>query len=133
MCELHSCICICDVNQEITRWADSTAARARAVNKCICMSRDRGIPVTAKMTSKQAIRDDDDSSQATQFSWIKDGGLVKEELKAVVSSLAKKLSSISLDVQREGTTSFLSLINSMWSLETHVARDSADLIAMEIR
>ena len=68
-----------------------------------------------------------------QLSWIKDGGLVEEELKAVVSALAMKLASSCLDVQREGATAFLSLINSTWSLETHVARDSADLIAMEIR
>ena len=67
------------------------------------------------------------------FSWIRDGRLIEEELKAVVSALAKKLASSSLDVRREGATSILSLINSCWSLEIHVARDSADLIAMEIR
>ena len=66
-------------------------------------------------------------------SWVKDGELVPEELKAVVSALAKKLASSSLDVQREGATSFLSLINTVWTLETHVARDSADMIATEIR
>ena len=87
-----------------------------------------GFIKVAKMTSEQA-----DSGPAAQFSWIKDGGLVEEELKAVVSALAKKLSSSSLDVQREGASSLLSLINSVWSLEIHVARDSADLIAIEIR
>ena len=66
-------------------------------------------------------------------SWIKDGELVPEKLKAVVSALAKRLASSSLDVQREGATSFLSLINTVWTLETHVARDSADLIANEMR
>lgn len=92
-------------------------------------------PKIAKMTSKLAVhvRDDSASGQSAQFNWIKDGGLIKEELKAVVSELAKKLASSSLDAQREGATSFLSLINSVWSLETHVARDSADFIAMEIR
>ena len=90
-------------------------------------------PKIAKMTSKLAVHVRDDSGQSAQFNWIKDGGLIKEELKAVVSELAKKLASSSLDAQREGATSFLSLINSVWSLETHVARDSADFIAMEIR
>ena len=66
-------------------------------------------------------------------SWVKDGELVPENLKEVVSALAKKLASSSLDVRREGATSFLSLINTVWTLETHVARDSADMIANEIR
>ena len=66
-------------------------------------------------------------------SWVKDGELVPEDLKAVISALAKKLASSSLDVQREGATSFLSLINAVWTLETHVARDSADMIATEMR
>ena len=66
-------------------------------------------------------------------SWVKDGELVPEELKSVVSALAEKLASGSLDIQREGATSFLSLINTVWTLETHVARDSADMIATEIR
>ena len=66
-------------------------------------------------------------------SWVKDGELVPEDLKAVISALAKKLASSSLDVQREGATSFLSLINTVWTLETHVARDSADMIATEMR
>ena len=80
------------------------------------------------MASEQAV-----CGVSARLGWIKDGGLITEELKAVVSSLAKKLASSSLDMQREGATSLLSLINSVWSLETHVARDSADLIAMEMR
>ena len=83
------------------------------------------------MTSEQASSVRGQASR--QLSWIKDGGLVVEDLKAVVSSLAERLASSSLDEQREGATSFLSLVNSAWSLETHVARDSADQMAMEIR
>ena len=74
-----------------------------------------------------------DCGESAPPSWIKDGELVPEELKAVVSALANKLASSSLEVQREGATSFLSLINTVWTLETHAARDSADLIATEIR
>lgn len=65
--------------------------------------------------------------------WVKDGELVPSALKAVVSEHAKKLSSVSLDAQHEGAKAFLSLINTVWTLETHVARDSADFIAKEIR
>lgn len=65
--------------------------------------------------------------------WIKDGEVVTEELKAVVLEFAKKLSSTSANVQREGAEAFLSLINTVWTLETHAARDAADLIAAEIR
>ena len=65
--------------------------------------------------------------------WIKGGELIPTELKAVVSMHAEKLSSSSLDVQREGAEACLSLINTVWSLETHAARDAADLIAMETR
>ena len=87
--------------------------------------------VVSLMASKEDIQ-----GIPSQLSWIKDGELLTDELKAVVSGLAKKLASSSRhsgDVQREGAKSFLSLINSVWSLETNVARDSADLIAMEIR
>ena len=65
--------------------------------------------------------------------WIKDGEVVTEELQAVVSEHTKKLASSSRDVQREGAEALLSLINKVWTLETHVARDSADSIAQEIR
>ena len=65
--------------------------------------------------------------------WIKDGELISAELKAIISEHAKKLSSSCLDVQREGAEACLSLINTVWTLETHAARDAADLIAVEIR
>ena len=68
----------------------------------------------------------------SKLSWIKDGEVVTEDLKAVVSELAKKLSSLYL-VQREGAEAFLSLINKVWTLKTHAARNAADLIAAEIR
>ena len=70
---------------------------------------------------------------AAPTSWIKDGEVVPAELKTIVSVHAEKLSSSSLDVQREGAESLLSLINTVWTLETHAARDSADFIAKEIK
>ena len=66
--------------------------------------------------------------------WVKNGELDTEKLKQVVSGQVKKLSaSRSLGVRREGVDAFLSLVKRVWTLETHVARDSADLIANELR
>ena len=65
--------------------------------------------------------------------WIKDGELIPAELRKIISEHAKKLSSSSLDVQREGTEACLSLTNTVWTLETHAARDAADIIATETR
>ena len=95
----------------------------------------RGIPRYALINAgpRSADKGKTNLVNTTPPHWIKDGEVVTEELKAVVSELAKKLSSSSLDVQREGAEAFLSLINKVWTLETHAARDAADLIAVEIR
>ena len=67
--------------------------------------------------------------------WInEDGELDTEALKTLVSKHAKKLAhGQSAEVQCGQVGEFLSLINMIWTLETHVARDSADLIANEIK
>lgn len=73
-------------------------------------------------------------SRSSADNWIEDGEVLTDELKAVVSRLAKKLSFSALgDVQRKGAEAFLSLINEVWTLETHAAKDAAELIAAEIR
>ena len=65
--------------------------------------------------------------------WIRDGKLVSEELKVVVSSYTEKLNSKSLEQQQEGADQLYSLVKTVWSLETHLARDAADLLCDEIR
>ena len=65
--------------------------------------------------------------------WIRDGELVSEELKAVVSSHAKSLNSTKAEQQREGADRLYALIKSVWSLDTHLARDAADLVCDELR
>ena len=74
-------------------------------------------------------------SVSSSPSWLnKDGELVGEALKTLVSKLAKKLAhSSTTEAQCAQVEEFLSLINMVWRLETHVARDSADLIANEIK
>ena len=68
-------------------------------------------------------------------SWLnKDGELVGESLKTLVSKLAKKLAhSSTAEAQCAQVEEFLALISMVWTLETHVARDSADLIANETK
>ena len=89
--------------------------------------------VTVQRSTLQMATDGAICNDSISPHWIKDGELVPSELKVVVTEHANKLSSVSLDAQLEGAEAFLSLVNSAWNLETHVARDSADLIAMEIR
>ena len=73
-------------------------------------------------------------SKAVQLpGWIRDGELVSEELKAVVSSHAKNLSSTKPEQQGEGADRLYALIKSVWSLDTHLARDAADLVCDELR
>ena len=66
-------------------------------------------------------------------SWIKDGALVSEDLRAVVSSHTEKVKSEARDLQLEGAEQLYSLIMFVWSLETHLARDAADLVCDELR
>ena len=73
-------------------------------------------------------------STSSSPSWInQDGELVSEALKSLVSKHAKRLSHGSVDVQCGEVEAFLSLINLVWTLETHVAKEAADLIAHEIK
>ncbi len=65
--------------------------------------------------------------------WIRDGELVSEELKTVVSSHAKNVSSTKAEQQREGADRLYELIKSVWGLDTHLARDAADLVCDDIR
>ena len=65
--------------------------------------------------------------------WARDGELVSEELKAVVSSYAKNVSSTKTEQQREGADRLYELIKSVWGLDAHFARDAADLVCDDIR
>lgn len=66
-------------------------------------------------------------------SWVRDGELASGELKEVVSAHAKDLDSTDPERQREGADRLYALIKFVWSLETHLARDAADLVCDEIR
>lgn len=65
--------------------------------------------------------------------WIRDGELVSEELKAVVSSHAKNVRSSKPEQQREGADRLYALIKYVWGLDTHLARDAADLVCDDLR
>ena len=74
------------------------------------------------------------SAEAAPPCWTTNGQLDVEKLKQVLSKYVKKLSSSSpRDERREGAEGFLALVNRVWTLETQTARDSADLIAKELR
>ena len=67
-------------------------------------------------------------------SWIKDGVLVTSELKAVVASHTEKLKSRkAAEHKLEAAERLFALIMKVWSLETHLARDAADLVCDELR
>ena len=64
-------------------------------------------------------------------SWVKDGELDKPALKGVVLSCSERLR---LPEKQEGAVRELySLIMLVWSLETRLARDAADIVCDEIR
>ena len=65
--------------------------------------------------------------------WIKDGAVSTEMLKTKIISCADKLCHSSPKTQREGADQLYNLIMCVWSLETHLARDAADLVCDEIR
>jgi len=65
--------------------------------------------------------------------WIKDGSLVVEVLKSEVTCCTDKLRADAVISQQEGAKQLFALILSVWSLETHLARDAADLVCDEIR
>ena len=65
--------------------------------------------------------------------WIKDGSLAVEDLRSEVACCADKLRSDTITSQQEGAEQLLKLIKFVWSLETHLARDAADLVCDEIR
>lgn len=65
--------------------------------------------------------------------WIKDGSLVVEVLRSEVASCTDKLRTDTVISQQEGAEQLFALILSVWSLDTHLARDAADLVCDEIR
>ena len=65
--------------------------------------------------------------------WIKDDSISAEALRAEVTGFADKLSSGSLQNQRNGSDQLYQLIVSVWALDTHLARDAADIVCEEIR
>jgi len=65
--------------------------------------------------------------------WIKDGSLVVEVLRSEVACCAEKLKLDTITSQLEGAEQLFKLIMCVWSLETHLARDAADLVCDEIR
>ena len=65
--------------------------------------------------------------------WIRNGELDSDELKAVVSSFTAKLTSKTAKEQIDGAEQLYALVRTVWSLETHLARDAADLVCDGLR
>ena len=65
--------------------------------------------------------------------WIQNGAVNTISLTEEVTMCAKKLSSQLVNQQKEGALNVYSLIMTVWSLDTHLARDAADLVCDEIR
>ena len=66
-------------------------------------------------------------------SWVRDGQLDSGELKTVVASLTEKLNSKASEEQLEAATQLYAVVMKVWSLDTHLARDAADLVCDELR
>ena len=66
-------------------------------------------------------------------SWVKDGLVSTDALKAEVATCARKLTSSSAATQGEGANQLYQLIMVVWAQETHIARDAADIVCDEIR
>ena len=65
--------------------------------------------------------------------WIRDGELDSNELKAVVSSFTANLASKTAKEQIDEAEQLYLLVKAVWSLETHLARDAADLVCDGLR
>ena len=65
--------------------------------------------------------------------WIKEGAVCKDALRGEVACCAGKLSSSELSEQQEGASALYQLIMTAWDLDTHLARDSADIVCEEVR
>ena len=65
--------------------------------------------------------------------WVRDGKLASDELKAVVSSFTTKFTSKTVKEQIDGAEQLYLLVKTVWSLETHLARDAADLVCDGLR
>ncbi len=65
--------------------------------------------------------------------WVRDGSLDKLSLKAVVLSCSEGLGSSSREAQLTGASQLYSLIVLVWSLDTRLARDAADIVCEHIR
>lgn len=65
--------------------------------------------------------------------WIRDGDLDSDELKTVVSSFTAKFTSKTAKEQIDGAEQLYSLVKTVWSLETHLARNAADLVCDGLR
>ncbi len=65
--------------------------------------------------------------------WVKDGSLDKPSLKSVVLSCSKELDSVCRETQLSGANRLYSLILLVWSLDTRLARDAADIVCDHIR
>ena len=68
---------------------------------------------------------------ATTPSWVKDDSLDKPALKGVVLSCGERLRLP--EKQEDGAKELYSLIMLVWSLETRLARDAADIVCDEVR
>lgn len=66
-------------------------------------------------------------------SWVENGSLNTVSLTEQVTACAKKLSSKLVREQKEGAANLYALIMTVWSMETHLARDAADIVCDEIR
>lgn len=65
--------------------------------------------------------------------WVQNGSLDNESLKATVLSCSNKLKSSDTVQHEEGAEELYALIMLVWSLDTRLARDAADIVCDEIR
>ena len=68
-----------------------------------------------------------------QFSWLKKGALDAKSLKNEVKSYLDKIQSKFSAKQKEGAEKLHDLVVHVWSLETRLARDAADIVCEYVR
>ena len=65
--------------------------------------------------------------------WVQNGSLDNKSLKTAVVSCSKNLKSSDPTRQENGAKDLYALIMLVWSLDTRLARDAADIVCDEIR
>ncbi len=79
------------------------------------------------------VRELSTMSQSTYPSWLKNGILDPSLLKKEVEDYTKLLTEKDIKQKREGADGLYKLIVLVWSLETRVARDAADIMCEHVR